>query len=83
MTQQYPYKDRFFGRIILMEKNVFGSLIADGYDDDTLVDILEKFNNLLLDVPEDRRKHVRLSIDSVSGYEGESHVEMKIYYPAE
>ncbi|WP_029581915.1 hypothetical protein [Bradyrhizobium sp. URHD0069] len=68
-------------KVSVVQKDIFGSLIADNkYDDDTVVEVIEWLRGLLEVVPPEYRASARVDLDSVGGYEGEHHSEIEVYY---
>jgi hypothetical protein len=73
--------DKRLVRVKILEKNVYGSLTQENkYDDDSLLEIRAWIDALLERVPEAYRQSAKLKVEDVSGYEGESHIEVTAYY---
>lgn len=67
--------------VVVCEKEVFGSLTQkDSYGDDTLLEVRDWIDALLAKVPAEYSAEVKINVNSVGGYEGEHHTEIKVYY---
>lgn len=67
-------------RVNLVSKSICGSIVGDGYDNDTPDEVIAWLSNLMGSVPPELRHSARVEIESVGGYEGEHHAEISVHY---
>lgn len=74
-------QERLTTEVSLVEKCIWGSITEENkYDDDTIEEVIAWLRSLLAQVPDEYKSAAKVDVDSVGGYEGEHHAEIKVYY---